>query len=96
MQKAPLMNGDKYFMKRIKNFKLLAIFFTLSNILINPVFSEEGNILKETFTSTLDVKEIFSASPIIYAILIILSIATVNIWMYCLFTFSEKNKIWQN
>ncbi|HEU64665.1 MAG: hypothetical protein KR126chlam4_00156 [Candidatus Anoxychlamydiales bacterium] len=81
-------------MRRIKNFKLLAIFFTLSNLFIFPIFSEENtNILKETFTTTLDVKEIFSASPVIYATLIVLSVAAVSVWMYCLFTFREKNNM---
>ncbi|NGX34031.1 MAG: hypothetical protein K1060chlam1_00377 [Candidatus Anoxychlamydiales bacterium] len=94
MQKAPLINGDKYVMKRTKVFKFLAIFFTLSNLIAIPIFSEENsNILKETFTSTLDVKEIFSTSPVIYAILIILSVAAVSIWMYCLFTFRAKNNM---
>lgn len=81
-------------MRRIKNFKLFAIFFSISNILILPIFSEENkNALKETFTTTLDVKEIFSASPVIYAVLIVLSIAAVSIWIYCLFTFRGKNNM---
>ncbi len=81
-------------MRRIKIFKLLLSLFSLSNILIIPIFSEEKkNILNQTFTSTLDIKEIFSTSPIIYTILIILSITAVSIWMYCLFTFREKNNM---
>jgi len=77
-------------MKRLKISKFLVIFFLL---LTFPLMSIEKSSLKETFTTTLDVKEIFSASPMIYSILIILSIAAVSIWLYCLLTFREKNNM---
>ena len=73
----------------MKRFKLIIV--SLVFLFINPLIAVDKNPLKETFTTTLDVKEIFAASPIIYAILIFLSIAAVSIWMYCLFTFQEKN-----
>ncbi|NGX63393.1 MAG: hypothetical protein KR126chlam6_00803 [Candidatus Anoxychlamydiales bacterium] len=79
-------------MKRFKISKLLV--FALINLFLFPIIADEKtNLIKETLTSTLDVKEIFSASPVIYAVLIVLSIATVSIWMYCLFTFREKNNM---
>ncbi len=81
----------KLFMKRLKISKFLIIFFLL---FIFPLMAvDKKNLLKETFTTTLDVKEIFSASPTIYSVLIILSIAAVSIWIYCLLTFREKNNM---
>jgi len=80
-------------MKRLKISKLLAVFFGLSNLFFCSTFAVDKNSLKETFTTTLDVKEIFQASPAIYAILIVLSVAAVSLWLYCLLTFREKNNM---
>lgn len=81
----------KLFMKRLKISQFLVIFFLLFSFPLLAV--DKKNSLKESFTTTLDVKEIFFASPAIYSILIVLSIAAVSIWIYCLLTFREKNNM---
>lgn len=78
-------------MKSFKISNLLVIFFLLFTFPMMAV--DKKNSLKETFTTTLDVKEIFFASPAIYSVLIVLSIAAVSIWIYCLLTFREKNNM---
>lgn len=80
-------------MKRTKKITWISLFFVISNLFIYPLFAKNKNSLKETFTTTLDLKELFSASPVIYSVLLILSVAAVSIWMYCLFTFREKNNM---
>lgn len=40
---------------------------------------------------TLNIKEVFASSPIIYSTLLILSIASFVIWLYSLFTFRPKD-----
>lgn len=75
----------------VKRIKFISLFFILLNVFIHPLAANDKNPIKETFTTTLDVKEIFIASPFIYTVLITLSIAAVSIWMYCLYTFREKN-----
>jgi biopolymer transport protein ExbB len=77
-------------MKKLKIFRFLIVFFLLFSF---SLMAAGKYSLKETFTTTLDVKEIFSSSPMIYSILIVLSIAAVSIWLYCLFTFREKNNM---
>jgi len=73
--------------------KNLKIFTLISIVLITNLFAVNKNAVKETFTTTLDIKEIFLASPVIYSILIVLSIVAVSLWVYCLLTFREKNYI---
>jgi biopolymer transport protein ExbB len=78
-------------MKQFKRKYLL--FFSL--IFINNLFATSNSKLniQDKFTTTLNLKEIFLASPIIYTILGILSVAAFAIWIVCLFTFREKNNI---
>lgn len=77
---------------KISKLTKISIIFFLVNIF--PLMAvDKKNSIKETFTTTLDVKEIFFASPTIYTVLIALSIAAVSIWLYCLLTFSEKNNM---
>jgi len=42
-------------------------------------------------TSSLDLKEVFTASPIIYSLLFIMSVSSVVIWLYSLITFRDKD-----
>jgi biopolymer transport protein ExbB len=62
---------------------------------INNLFAASNSKLnlQDKFTTTLNLKEIFLASPIIYTILGVLSIAAFAIWIVCLITFREKNNI---
>jgi biopolymer transport protein ExbB/TolQ len=46
---------------------------------------------RQILTSSLNFKEIFLASPVIYTILILMSISSVVIWLYSLFTFRTKD-----
>ncbi len=43
--------------------------------------------------SSVNIKEIFSASPIIYSILLVLSISALVLWLYSLITFRPKEMI---
>jgi biopolymer transport protein ExbB len=77
-------------MKMLKISKSLVIFFLL---LTCPLIALEKNSLKETFTTSLDLKAVFLSAPAIYSVLIGLSIVAVSIWIYCLLTFREKNNM---
>ncbi|MBN1914550.1 MAG: MotA/TolQ/ExbB proton channel family protein [Parachlamydiales bacterium] len=56
----------------------------------NPEYSPSIKSLKFSPT-TLNIKEVFASSPIIYSALFILSIASFVIWLYSLFTFRVKD-----
>jgi len=76
----------------MKNLKLKKYTFVMA-LFTCSLYASEKTSLKEAFTTTLDVKEIFFASPMIYSILIVLSVVAVSIWMYCLSIFREKNNM---
>ncbi|MFA6502011.1 MAG: MotA/TolQ/ExbB proton channel family protein, partial [Parachlamydiales bacterium] len=77
-------------MRNLKAPNLLVLAFLF---LSSSAFAVNKNAVKETFTTTLDVKEIFLASPVIYSILIILSVIAVSLCAFCLMTFRAKNNI---
>lgn len=77
-------------MKRLKLAQILVMFFLLFSF---PLIASDKNSLKETFSTTLDLKAVFLASPAIYSVLIGLSVTAVSIWIYCLLTFREKNNM---
>ncbi|NGX56863.1 MAG: hypothetical protein K1060chlam5_01110 [Candidatus Anoxychlamydiales bacterium] len=71
--------------------KYLTFFLTF---LISNVFAAPSKLtFQDKFTSTLNLKEIFLASPIIYVVLAIMSVSAFTIWILCLVTFREKNNI---
>jgi biopolymer transport protein ExbB len=80
-------------MRKIISYKFFLITMVQVFFLTNVFAEDITKTIKNSLTSTLDVKELFLSAPVIYAILIILSIAAVSIWMYCLFTFREKNNM---
>ena len=80
---------------------LLCLFLTFS---VLTTIQAEEKISKETTTtietkkesSTLNLREVYSASPIIYSILLTMSVGSVAIWLYSLLTFRIKNILKQN
>lgn len=68
--------------KSIWQKKYLLSFFILSS---SSVFSKEIHPMP-----SLNLKEVFSASPIIYSILLFLSISSVCIWLYSLISFRRN------
>ncbi len=85
--------------------KVLMIIALASFLFLSAAYSEE--ILPKETTKTensqiparlklsnnLDIKEVFSASPIIYLVLFSMSVASLAIWLYSIFTFRIKDII---
>ncbi|MBN2479172.1 MAG: MotA/TolQ/ExbB proton channel family protein [Parachlamydiales bacterium] len=71
-------------MKKFKIFKFSLLFLVFTS---KTYAASNKVLLKEKLTTTLNLKEIFFASPVIYSTLIILSVVAFSIWMYCIFTF---------
>src|SRR3989337_4566985 len=49
--------------------------------------------LRQQYSIKIDLKEVFLASPTIYSLLFFMSIASVSIWIYSIFTFRAKETI---
>ena len=78
----------------MKNIKRFSMVFILSNLFSFSLFAGSNKVLlKEKLTTNLDLKEIFFASPVIYSILITLSVVAFTIWLYCLFTFRLRKNL---
>ena len=81
--------------------KLVFCFFSIFLIFSKNVFAEKIDIEKNTKvhkssimpikTSSLNLKEVFMASPLIYSVLILMSIISFVILLFTLFTFRTKD-----
>jgi biopolymer transport protein ExbB len=74
--------------------KLLFIF---SIFLTSMSWANDGNSLAttklepiKTLSQSIDISQIFSGSPIIYTVLMLMSVSSVAIWLYSLFSFRSK------
>ncbi len=56
----------------------------------------DGKQVKKTFITRLNMQEIFFASPVIYSILIIMSMVSLIIWLYSMFSFRLKDMMNKN
>lgn len=54
-----------------------------------------ANTAKKAKT-TLDLKQVFSASPVIYSVLLLMSVSSLVIWLYSLITFRSKDIMQEN
>ncbi len=70
------------------------ILLTLLLLFTNFIYANDTKLsLKDKFTTTLDIKEIFFASPVIYSVLLTLSVGAVAIWIYCIFSFRKDSNM---
>jgi len=61
-----------------------------SEISMNIAPNKIENIVPQKKFTTVDFREVFLASPLIYSSLFFLSISSLSIWLYSLFAFREK------
>ncbi len=83
-------------MKKINIFLFLLCCFTstiFTETITSPVKQEvlQKTMLKPIKSTSLNLQEIFMASPIIYSVLIIMSIASFTILLFTIFTFRQKD-----
>lgn len=86
----------------MKNLRLILFFLVIatavfatsnfdnSEISMNIAPDKIENIIPQKKFTTIDFKEVFFASPLIYSSLFFLSISSLSIWLYSLFSFREK------
>jgi biopolymer transport protein ExbB len=86
-------------MKKLITSICVVLFLSTSIIYANETLStkiqKEQTQTKQTSVS-LNIKEVFSASPIIYSVLFFMSVGAVVIWLYSLLTFRSRNILNKN
>ncbi len=93
--------------KRVKQMSFLTKFIPLIALIsMGYLYADEMSlsetpVVEQTYEekvakvapSSLDLKQVFSASPIIYSILFFMSVSALGIWLYSLITFRQKDII---
>ncbi|MDP1834458.1 MAG: MotA/TolQ/ExbB proton channel family protein [Chlamydiales bacterium] len=72
-------------MKIVRTFALLSLFQCSLACAADDVFAQAQQ------TGALDLTRVFAASPLIYSLLVVLSIASVSIWLYTFITLKLKD-----
>ncbi len=80
----------------MKILRMLLLMFSFA--FVNPVFAEEPTppaqskvLAAARKPQTLDLKKVFTTSPFIYSILLLMSSSAVAVWLYTIATFRPKN-----
>ncbi|MEI6242092.1 MAG: MotA/TolQ/ExbB proton channel family protein [Chlamydiota bacterium] len=81
-------------MKKKSIFIVLSLFGLLlaSPLIANPSANTKGKAITTVFSpKSMNLKEVFSAAPIIYSSLLLLSIGAFSLWAYTLFSLRKKD-----
>jgi len=64
--------------------------FAESDVTMNTIPHKIEKAVSSQAFSSIDIRQVFSASPMIYSVLLFLSISSVTIWLFSLFNFRMK------